>query len=74
MKYRILREITETRGILGFIKLIIEYAFQDKHYPALLYNLNGSEGDRNSGHYTDNLIKRIGFWSVCWSYTIHIKQ
>ena len=38
--------------------------YQDKTYPAYLYNIYGSEGHSPDRQYVDNLIKINGFWNA----------
>jgi hypothetical protein len=44
------------------LQVIWEYAFQDKRYPVLLYNMYGSEGHGPDRLKVDEMIKKDGFW------------
>ena len=46
------------------MKLYIEYFFKSKRYPVYLYNLYGSEGDRNTRLQVDAMIDAMGFWKA----------
>lgn len=51
------------------VKLILfvvmwRFLLKDKTYPAYLYNMVGSEGDKNTRQYVDNLINENGFWTA----------
>lgn len=63
------KDVTTGKYYYEPIKLILfgimwRYLFQKKTYPSYLYNIHGSEGDRNSRMYIDNLIVKNGFWTA----------
>lgn len=63
------RDKTTGRIYYEPVKLILfvvmwRFSFRDKTYPTYLYNLAGSEGDRNTRNYVDNLIEQNGFWTA----------
>lgn len=48
------------------VQVIFRYAFQDKRYPVLLYNLYGSEGHSPDRLAVDEMIKEKGFWGTAY--------
>ena len=57
-----MKKITNNNKKPLLIKIVKKYLFQNKEYPALLYNLYGSEGHGKDRDTVDNMIKNKGFW------------